>query len=84
MKRKIITFLIGTALLFSGHISMKADGNSFIQDGKCWRTTYYWDALNGHFGMKHRYHYDFVFEGDTTIKSQICKKMYDFLGRLTN
>ena len=76
MKRKIITFLIGTALLFSGRISMKADGNSFIQDGKCWRTTYYWDALNGHFGMKHRYHYDFVFEGDTTIKSQICKKMY--------
>ena len=40
MKRKIVTFLIGTALLFSGRISMKADGNSFIQDGKCWRTTY--------------------------------------------
>ena len=53
-----------------------AENIPFVQDGKRWKATYYWGALNDHLGVKHRYHYDFVLEGDTIIKGEACKKMY--------
>ena len=55
---------------------VNAENIPFVQDGKRWKTTYYWGALNDYLGVKHRYHYDFVLEGDTIIKGEACKKMY--------
>ena len=55
---------------------VKAENIPFVQDGKRWKTTYYWGALNDHLGVKHRYHYDFLLEGDTIINDEACKKMY--------